>query len=214
MAANNPRPGQAPTDDVNMTDAQSDQPTQQNQQHLTAHHHIPDRPPHPVSPVPIPQIPGRPSPTGAAHPTANQGPSAIRSIAAPTKNCSATIEDQQSQAQPLPPYHQQRAGSSRAASAHPQDSGQGQGQPQQGLGSAGMSMAGMPTEPTLHGAPVRQYLNTKVTGHLLEGMKMLAKEQPKDPLRALGEFLLQRSKQYEGSGGGGGGANGSSTTSA
>lgn len=38
-------------------------------------------------------------------------------------------------------------------------------------------MAGMPTEPTLHGAPVRQYLNTKVTGHLLEGMKMLAKEQ-------------------------------------
>ncbi|KAK3495646.1 hypothetical protein B0T13DRAFT_301810 [Neurospora crassa] len=198
MAANEPQQGHAPTEDVNMTDAQSDQPTQQQQQqHLTtSHHHIPDRPPHPVSPVPIPQIPGRPSPTGA-HPTANQGPSAIRSTA--TTNGS-TSEDQQSQ--PLPPY-QQRASSSRAASAHPQDSGQGQ---QQGPGS--MGTAGMPTEPTLHGAPVRQYLNTKVTGHLLEGMKMLAKEQPKDPLRALGEFLLQRSKQYEG----GGGANGTSTS--
>ncbi|KAK1777318.1 hypothetical protein QBC45DRAFT_190281 [Copromyces sp. CBS 386.78] len=202
MAANHPQAGQAPTDDVNMTDAQSDQPTQ-HQQHLIAHQHIPDRPPHPVSPVPIPQIPGRPSPTGA-HPTANQGPSAIRSTAPTTNGTSAsTGEDQQPQA--LPPYHQQRAGSSRAASAHPQDSGQGQ---QQGPGS--MGTAGMPTEPTLHGAPVRQYLNTKVTGHLLEGMKMLAKEQPKDPLRALGEFLLQRSKQYEC--GGGGGANGSSTS--
>ncbi|KAJ4414819.1 COMPASS (complex proteins associated with Set1p) component [Neurospora sp. IMI 360204] len=183
MAANEPLLGQASTDDVNMTDAH--------------HHHIPDRPPHPVSPVPIPQIPGRPSPTGA-HPTANQGPSAIRSTA-PATNGSTTTEEQQ--LQPLPPY-QQRAGSSRAASAHPQDSGQGQ---QQGPGL--MGTAGMPTEPTLHGAPVRQYLNTKVTGHLLEGMKMLAKEQPKDPLRALGEFLLQRSKQYEG-----GGANGSSTS--
>lgn len=73
----------------------------------------------------------------------------------------------------------------------------------------------MPTEPTLHGAPVRQYLNSKVTAHLLDGMKMLAKEQPIDPLRALGEFFLQRSKQYEqGGGGGGGGANGSSDASA
>lgn len=44
------------------------------------------------------------------------------------------------------------------------------------MGSA-TSMAGMPTEPTLHGAPVRQYLNSKVTVHLVEGMKMLAKEQ-------------------------------------
>lgn len=156
---------------MHTTDAHAPHKQQQQQQHLTtSHHHIPDRPPHPVSPVPIPQIPGRPSPTGA-HPTANQGPSAIRSTA--TTNGS-TGEDQQSQ--PLPPY-QQRASSSRAASAHPQDSGQGQ---QQGPGS--MGTAGMPTEPTLHGAPVRQYLNTKVTGHLLEGMKMLAKEQYVTPL--------------------------------
>ncbi|KAK7908143.1 hypothetical protein PG985_015446 [Apiospora marii] len=55
----------------------------------------------------------------------------------------------------------------------------------------------MPAEAPPHGAPVRQYLNTNVTGALLEGMKQLAKEQPKDPLRVLGEFLLQRSKEVE-----------------
>ncbi|RFU25033.1 hypothetical protein B7463_g11307, partial [Scytalidium lignicola] len=35
----------------------------------------------------------------------------------------------------------------------------------------------MPSEAPLHGAPTRQYLNSKVTGVLLEGMKQLAKEQ-------------------------------------
>ncbi|KAK3330800.1 hypothetical protein B0H66DRAFT_544910 [Apodospora peruviana] len=69
---------------------------------------------------------------------------------------------------------------SRAASAHP---------------DPGFTM---PAEAPLHGAPVRQYINTKITGVLLEGMKMVAKEQPKDPLRVLGEFLLQRSKELEG----------------
>ncbi|KAK0613018.1 hypothetical protein B0T17DRAFT_499272, partial [Bombardia bombarda] len=69
---------------------------------------------------------------------------------------------------------------SRAASAHPD----------QGFT--------MPTEAPLHGAPVRQYLNTKVSGALLEGMKKIAKERPKDPLRVLGEFLLQRSRELEG----------------
>lgn len=43
-----------------------------------------------------------------------------------------------------------------------------------------------------------------------ETISLTEREQnrPKDPLRALGEFLLQRSKQYEG----GGGANGTSTS--
>jgi len=48
---------------------------------------------------------------------------------------------------------------SRAASAHPD------------------SAFTMPTEAPVHGAPVRQYLNTKVTGVLLEGMKIIAKDQ-------------------------------------
>ncbi|KAI9171267.1 COMPASS component SDC1 [Paramyrothecium foliicola] len=69
---------------------------------------------------------------------------------------------------------------SRAASVHP-DSG-----------------FTMPSEAPLHGDQVRQYLNTRVTGVLLEGMKQLAKEQPSEPLRVLGEYLLQRSKELEG----------------
>jgi len=56
----------------------------------------------------------------------------------------------------------------------------------------------MPKEAPPHGAPTRQYLNSKVTGPLMDGMKLLAKEQPKDPLRALGEYLLQRSQEIEG----------------
>jgi COMPASS component SDC1 len=48
---------------------------------------------------------------------------------------------------------------SRAASAHPDPS------------------FTMPPEAPAHGAPVRQYINTKVTGVLLEGMKLIAKEQ-------------------------------------
>ncbi|RWA06623.1 hypothetical protein EKO27_g8483 [Xylaria grammica] len=55
----------------------------------------------------------------------------------------------------------------------------------------------MPDAAPPHGAPVRQYLNSKVTAHLLEGMKQLAKDQPKDPLRVLGEFLIERSKELE-----------------
>ncbi|POS76265.1 hypothetical protein DHEL01_v205340 [Diaporthe helianthi] len=55
----------------------------------------------------------------------------------------------------------------------------------------------MPPEPAAHGAPTRQYLNSKVTYHVMEGMKIVAKEQPTDPLRVLGEFLLQRSADLE-----------------
>ena len=35
----------------------------------------------------------------------------------------------------------------------------------------------MPSEAAPHGAPVRQYINGKITGVLLEGMKMVAREQ-------------------------------------
>ncbi|KAI0196854.1 hypothetical protein F4808DRAFT_439432 [Astrocystis sublimbata] len=68
---------------------------------------------------------------------------------------------------------------SRAASAHPDAS------------------FTMPAVAAQHGAPVRKYLNTKVTPHLLEGMKLVAKMQPADPLRVLGEFLIERSKEFE-----------------
>ncbi|KAK3366900.1 hypothetical protein B0T24DRAFT_633967 [Lasiosphaeria ovina] len=75
---------------------------------------------------------------------------------------------------------------SRAASVHPADAG-----------AAATTLFTMPTEAPVHGAPVRQYINTKITGALLEGMKLVAKEQPENPLRMLGEFLLQRSKETE-----------------
>ncbi|KJZ73642.1 hypothetical protein HIM_06975 [Hirsutella minnesotensis 3608] len=68
---------------------------------------------------------------------------------------------------------------SRAASVHP---------------DTGLSI---PSEAVPHGDPTRQYLNNKVTGVLLEGMKQLAKDQPSDPLRVLGEFLLQKSTELE-----------------
>lgn len=56
----------------------------------------------------------------------------------------------------------------------------------------------MPSKTASHGAPARRYLNEKVTGVLLEGMKRLAADQPENPLQVLGEFLLQRSKDLEG----------------
>ncbi len=74
----------------------------------------------------------------------------------------------------------------------------------------------MPSEAAPHGDPTRRYFNSKVTGVLLEGMKQLAKDQyvtfaghrammpsltprrPPDPLRVLGEYLIQRSKELEG----------------
>ncbi|KAI4280984.1 MAG: hypothetical protein L6R38_004013 [Xanthoria sp. 2 TBL-2021] len=58
----------------------------------------------------------------------------------------------------------------------------------------------LPAKAAIHGAPARRYLNEKVTGVLLEGMKRLAVEQPEDPLKVLGEFLLQRSRDIEGTG--------------
>ncbi|EEH34653.2 hypothetical protein PAAG_05702 [Paracoccidioides lutzii Pb01] len=45
------------------------------------------------------------------------------------------------------------------------------------------------------GAPARVYMNEKIVPYLLEGMKTLAKEQPSNPLRVLGEYLLQKSSE-------------------
>ncbi|KAJ4396772.1 COMPASS (complex proteins associated with Set1p) component [Gnomoniopsis smithogilvyi] len=63
--------------------------------------------------------------------------------------------------------------------------------------SAAPTPSAMPAEAAEHGAATRVYMNTKVTYHLLAGMKELAKHKPENPLRVLGEFLLARSAQYE-----------------
>ncbi|PYI13321.1 hypothetical protein BO99DRAFT_438335 [Aspergillus violaceofuscus CBS 115571] len=47
------------------------------------------------------------------------------------------------------------------------------------------------------GAPARVYMNEKIVPYLLEGMKSVAKEQPPNPLRVLGEFLIQKSNEIE-----------------
>ncbi|RPA88292.1 hypothetical protein BJ508DRAFT_410146 [Ascobolus immersus RN42] len=44
-------------------------------------------------------------------------------------------------------------------------------------------------------AEVREYLNEKVMPHILNGLKVLARERPVDPLKALGEFLIEQSKK-------------------
>jgi len=41
-------------------------------------------------------------------------------------------------------------------------------------------------------------MNDKVTHVLMEGMRKLTSEQPDDPLRVLGEFLIAKSKDVEG----------------
>ncbi|KAF5966702.1 histone-lysine n-methyltransferase [Fusarium coicis] len=83
---------------------------------------------------------------------------------------------------PIPARTGTPAQGSRAASAHP---------------DSGLSL---PAEAAPHGDPTRRYLNTKVTGVLLEGVKQLAKDKPSDPLRVLGEYLIQKSKELEGTG--------------
>ncbi|KAK9479117.1 Dpy-30 motif-domain-containing protein [Lipomyces japonicus] len=50
-------------------------------------------------------------------------------------------------------------------------------------------------DPVRGGAPVRRYLNQQVTPVLLEGMKLIARERPDNPLEVLGRFLIERSKE-------------------
>ena len=55
-----------------------------------------------------------------------------------------------------------------------------------------------PAQPVAHGGPTRQYLNQRLTPHLLEGMKYIAMNEPEKPLLWLSEFLKDRSKEVEG----------------
>ncbi|KAK4499448.1 hypothetical protein PRZ48_009962 [Zasmidium cellare] len=56
-----------------------------------------------------------------------------------------------------------------------------------------------PSQPVAHGGPTRQYLNSNITPHLLEGMKRLAVDEPEKPLLWLSNFLREKSKEVEGS---------------
>lgn len=54
------------------------------------------------------------------------------------------------------------------------------------------------TSPPFHevvgGSSVRQYLNKHLTQHVLDGLRQVAHHKPENPLRVLGEFLIERSK--------------------
>ncbi|KAL4760818.1 DPY30/SDC1 family protein [Aspergillus foveolatus] len=69
-----------------------------------------------------------------------------------------------------------------------------------GTGSAHTAAADPIASPVRPGgAPARVYMNEKIVPYLLEGMKTVTKEQPANPLRVLGEFLIQKSNEVEGS---------------
>ncbi|KAK4142600.1 uncharacterized protein C8A04DRAFT_29726 [Dichotomopilus funicola] len=120
-----------------------------------------------------PQDPPQQSPsiatTPAAAATAAAAPSPLPSAHIPTPVPIPTPGQQQSQQ----PQVQQQQPSSRATSQHPDT------MPPSATAAAATVAGGftMPSEATPNGAPVRQYLNSKVTVVLLEGMKLVAKEQ-------------------------------------
>ncbi|CCD26274.1 Sdc1p NDAI_0H01000 [Naumovozyma dairenensis CBS 421] len=50
---------------------------------------------------------------------------------------------------------------------------------------------------TIGGTSTRKYINRYVTPFLLAGMKKIAVEKPEDPLRVLGEYLIEQSEKNE-----------------
>ncbi|XXG94742.1 hypothetical protein Hte_000999 [Hypoxylon texense] len=134
----------------------------------------------PVAAVPAPSTEQAPSPAPATTTTTTTTTTTnTNATIAPSNAPSPAAAPPARTGTPLRNMNGQDNNSSRAASQHP-DSG-----------------FTMPAEAPPHGAPVRQYLNSTVTVPLLDGMKLIAKDRPKDPLRVLGEYLIQRSKELE-----------------
>ncbi|KAJ9303501.1 hypothetical protein DTO217A2_6991 [Paecilomyces variotii] len=89
-----------------------------------------------------------------------------------------------------------------AAEATVPGAGSGAGAGTNTLAAASSSTAANAGTPQVRagGAPVRVFMNEKIAPYLLEGMKVVVRDQPPDPLRVLGEFLIQKSKEVEGNG--------------
>lgn len=47
------------------------------------------------------------------------------------------------------------------------------------------------------GAPLRQWINNEITPFLLEGMRLVSKERPAEPLKFLGEYLLKEHEKKQ-----------------
>ncbi|KAL7629254.1 COMPASS (complex proteins associated with Set1p) component [Parahypoxylon ruwenzoriense] len=161
----------------------------------------------PQTPVPVPHVVGQPAPNQATEAaTAAQAPStdsvmsdsacgATAASAVPAPTTEQAPSPAPATNAPSPAAVPARTGTptQRAAGTNGQDASSSRAASQLPDPAA----LTMPASAAPHGAPVRQYLNTKVTGPLLEGMKIVARDRPKDPLRVLGEYLIQRSKELE-----------------
>ncbi|KAM0329832.1 hypothetical protein ACHAQA_003996 [Verticillium albo-atrum] len=112
-------------------------------------------------------------------PTGDNAPSPAPAVQVSTPRVASPMPRTNTPSRAVNGTHDKEPGSSRAGSAHP---------------DPGFTM---PDKAASHGDPVRQYLNNNVTATLLEGMKQIAKDKPKDPLRVLGNYLIQRSKELE-----------------
>lgn len=47
------------------------------------------------------------------------------------------------------------------------------------------------------GSSLRQYLNKHLTEHLLEGLRIVSQEKPANPLKRLGEYLIEVSESQQ-----------------
>lgn len=52
-----------------------------------------------------------------------------------------------------------------------------------------------PVYEVVGGSSLRRYLNKTLTQHLLDGVREVSREKPEDPVRWLGDFLIERSNQ-------------------
>jgi len=95
-------------------------------------------------------------------------------------------------AQPLQPSYQGAQTVQPVAQQHASSTGQSASQPRPSTPGQLTPTYTSSNQIAPGGAPARQYMNEAVAPYLLEGMKMLVREQPPDPLRVLGEWLIEQ----------------------
>lgn len=52
-----------------------------------------------------------------------------------------------------------------------------------------------PIHEYIGGSSIRKYLNEHITKHLMEGLKKVGNERPEDPLKWLGNYLIEKSDE-------------------
>ncbi|CAD8154261.1 unnamed protein product [Paramecium octaurelia] len=53
----------------------------------------------------------------------------------------------------------------------------------------------LPQIPKFQSLPLRDYFDNKLSAILLEGLKEIGRQRPENPIRFLGEYLLEQDKQ-------------------